>query len=50
MRIDFLELMVSIELDIPAQFFELVDETCIDEMDWALVDTCSWLPTTRFGI
>lgn len=35
-----LELVVSIELDVPTKLLELFDEPSIYEMDRALIDTC----------
>ena len=36
----FLELVMSIELHVPSQSFELLDQPGIDEVDWALVNAC----------
>lgn len=38
---DLLELVVTIEVDIPAEFLELVNKPCVYEVDGTLIDT--WL-------
>ena len=38
LRVDLLELVVPVEVDLPAEGLELVDEPCVNEVDGALVD------------
>lgn len=41
------ELMVPIELDVPADFFELPSETGFDQVDRTKIDTCARLSATK---
>lgn len=36
--LDFLELMMTIEIDLPADFLKPLDETSFDEMNWSFID------------
>jgi len=34
------KLMVAMKYDLPAQLLKLVGQACLDQMNWALINTC----------
>jgi hypothetical protein len=47
LSVDLLELVVAVELDLPAKFGKLIDEAGFDETNRTLVYACPGLTTTR---